>query len=47
MNKYGEREEFITMEINFNAIRKDSKERSYKENDLYFEPNNMGYHGVV
>ncbi len=42
-----EYEEFIIIDINFSTIKNDDEEHLYKENDLYFEPNNIGYHGII
>ncbi len=43
----GEHEEFIVININLNTIRNDSEEHLHKENDLYLEPNNIGYYNII
>ena len=33
--------------VNLSIAKNDGEEYLYKEDDLYFEPNNIGYHGIV
>ena len=43
----GEYKEFTVIKVNFNIIRRDGKEYLYKENDLYFEFNNVRYNDII
>ncbi len=42
-----EHEEFIMIDVNFNIVKNDDKEYLYKEDDLYLEPNNVGYYSII
>ena len=42
-----EYKEFIVIKINFNIVRRDNEEYLYEEDDLYLEPNNAGYDGII
>jgi len=42
-----EYEEFTVIGVNFNTIKNDDEEYPYNEDDLYFEPNNIGYNSIV
>ena len=41
-----EYKEFIVIRVNLNTVRNDDEEYLYNENDLYFEPNNIGYDNI-
>ncbi len=42
-----EHEEFIVIGVNLSIAKNDDEKHLYKEDDLYFEPNNVGYYGIV
>ncbi len=42
-----EYKEFIVIRVNLNTVRNDDEEYLYNENDLYFEPNNIGYDNII
>ncbi len=35
------------MDVNLNIAKNNDKEHSYKEDDPYFEPNNVGYYNII
>ncbi len=43
----GEYEEFIVIKVNFNIVKNNDKEYLYKEDDLYFESNNVRYNSII
>ncbi len=40
-------EEITIIKINLNIIKNDNEEYLYNKNDLYLEPNNVGYNGII
>ena len=42
-----EDKEFIVIRVNLNIIKRDDKEYFYKEDDLYFEFNNVKYNSII
>ncbi len=42
-----EYKEFTIIRVNLNTIKNDGEEHPYNENDLYLEPNNAGYNGII
>ncbi len=42
-----EYKEFIIIDINFNTTKNDDEKYPYKENNLYFEPNNVGHYNII
>ncbi len=42
-----EYEEFTIIRVNLNIIKNDSEKHLYNEDDLYLEPNNVGYNNII
>ncbi len=42
-----EYKEFIIIKVNFNIVKKDNKEYSYNEDNLYLEFNNVKYYNII
>ena len=42
-----ENEEFTVIRVNLNITRQSNKEHLYKENDFYFELNNIRYYSII
>ncbi len=42
-----EYEEFIVIRINFSIVKNNNEEHFYNEDDLYLEPNNIGYNDII
>jgi len=42
-----EYKEFTVIEVNLSIVKRDNEEYLYDEDDLYFEPNNVGYYDNV
>jgi len=42
-----EYKEFIIIGVNLSTVRNDGEEYPYNEDDLYLEPNNVRYNGII